>query len=91
MRTEPAAIIGGITAFVTALLGLLVAYGVDVSQQQQTAILGVTAVVAPLLASLVIRYNVYAPASVERIADQQYAAGTPPTEPQPGVPPPAEV
>ena len=29
--------------------------------------------------------------TVERIANQQYVAGTPPTEPQPDVPPPATV
>lgn len=91
LKTEPAQIIGYITAAATAIIALLVAYGFNIDQQQQAAILGVVAVVAPIVASLIIRFNVYAPATVERIANQQYIAGTPPTEPQPDVPPPANV
>lgn len=75
MKTEPAAIIGGITAFVTAVLALLVAYGVDISQTQQTAILGLVAVVAPLIAALAIRFKVWSPASVQEVKRDAYRAG----------------
>jgi hypothetical protein len=89
--TEPAQIVGYITSAATAVIALLVAFGMDITKEQTAAILGVVAVVAPIVAALVIRSKVYAPASVEKIAEEQYAAGVPPTEPQPDVPPPAAV
>lgn len=47
MKSEPAALTNGIIALVTAALALLVAFGVDVTQEQSAAILGfVAAVVA---------------------------------------------
>ncbi|MGI8403398.1 MAG: hypothetical protein ACR2OE_01275, partial [Thermomicrobiales bacterium] len=52
-------------------LALLVAYGVDVSQEQQTAILGFVSVIAPLVAALAIRGNVFSPVS----AAAEYHAG----------------
>ncbi|MGI8403804.1 MAG: hypothetical protein ACR2OE_03380 [Thermomicrobiales bacterium] len=71
LSKEPSAIIGTVVAIVTAILALLIAYGFDVSQQQQSAILGVTAVIAPLVAAIIIRGNVFSPAS----AAAQYRAG----------------
>lgn len=88
MQTEPSVIIGGITAFVTAAIGLLVAFGLDIDQQQQTAILGMTAVLAPAIASIIIRFRVFSPATTERLTDAAYAAGTPPTQPKPPLPDP---
>ena len=67
MKTEPAAIVGTVTAVVAAIIALLVAFGLDISQDKQVAILGVVTVVTPLIASLVIRGKVFAPATVERI------------------------
>lgn len=90
LQKEPSAIIGSIVAIVTAILALLVAYGFNVSQEQQAAILGVTAVVAPLVASLIIRFNVFSPATTDKIANQQYVAGLKDAA-QPPVPsPPAD-
>lgn len=91
MKTEPAQIIGWITAAAAAAIALLVAFGVELTEDQRTAILSAVAVIAPILAGLAIRFRVYSPATVEKIADTQYIAGTPPTEPQPDVPPPATV
>jgi hypothetical protein len=89
LQTEPARIISTITAAATALVALLVAFGVDMSEDQRTAILSAVAVAAPIVGGLVIRQNVYSPAAVEKVADRQYEAGKPPTEePQPEVPPP---
>ena len=68
MNREPVAIIGAVTAAATAILALVVAFGLDVSPDQQAAILGVVAVLAPLTATLVTRSWVYAPATVERLA-----------------------
>ena len=88
---EPSVLIGGITAFVTAAIGLLVAFGLDIDQQQQTAILGMTAVLAPAIAGIVIRFRVFSPSTVEKLSADAYAAGTPPTQPKPDVPsPPAD-
>lgn len=58
MKNEPAITIGSVTALVTALVGLLVAFGVPLSTEQQTAIIGLVAVAAPIVAALLIRRKV---------------------------------
>lgn len=88
LQTEPSVLIGGITSLATALIGVGVAFGFDIDQQQQTAILGLTAVIAPALASIIIRFQVFSPRTTDRLTDVAYAAGTPPTEPKPPVPSP---
>ncbi len=67
MNREPAAIIGTITAAVTAILALLVAFGLDIEPEQQAAILGVIAVIAPVVATLITRSAVFAPATVQEL------------------------
>lgn len=57
-QREPAAVAGTIVAVVTAGLALVVAFGVDLDETQTEAILGVAAVVAPILAALLIRPRV---------------------------------
>ena len=69
MRQEPAVLIGQVTALVAAVLVLLRVFGVPLSEEQQSAIRGLVAVLAPLVAGLLIRQHVYAPATVERLAD----------------------
>ncbi|GAB2951793.1 hypothetical protein GCM10027280_45230 [Micromonospora polyrhachis] len=64
---EPLVTVGTITAGVTALLALLVAFAVPISDTQQTAILGVVAVIAPLVVAAVGRRRVYSPATVNRL------------------------
>lgn len=91
LQTEPAQIIAYITSAVSAGIALFVAFGPDLTEDQTAAILGAAAVLAPIIAGLITRSRVYSPASVEKIADQQYVAGVPPTEAQPPVPPPAQV
>lgn len=66
--TEPLLSVGSITAGVTTLIALVVAFGLPLSGDQQTAILGVVAVVAPLVVSVVGRSRVWSPASVARVA-----------------------
>ncbi|MDQ3540044.1 MAG: hypothetical protein M3440_05095 [Chloroflexota bacterium] len=90
MNTEPARLIASITGGVAALIALLVAFGVDLTEDQKTAILGIVAIAAPIIAGLFIRQNVYSTNSVKTISADQYNAGVPPTEPQPDIPPPAE-
>ena len=69
LRTEPARLIGAVTALVTAGIALLVAFGVPLTDTQQVAILSVVAAAAPLLAALVIRERVYAPATVAEFTE----------------------
>jgi hypothetical protein len=68
MQTEPARIIGAVSAFLT----LLVAFGVSISDTQNSAILGFLESVLPFLAPVatlvtaeVTRRFVFAPASVQ--------------------------
>lgn len=75
MKTEPAITVASITAAVTAILALLVAYGFDVSDEQQQAILGIVAVLAPIIVGIVTRQNVWAPASVGTVKQDAYRAG----------------
>ncbi|MFV2087073.1 hypothetical protein [Micromonospora sp. LOL_021] len=65
--TEPLWSVGGVTAAVTALLGVVTAFGLPLTEAQQAAVLGLAAVVAPLIVALVGRARVYAPATVERL------------------------
>lgn len=57
-QREPAVIVGTITALVTAGVACAVAFGMDLTDDQQSAILGVAAVVAPLLAAIITRPKV---------------------------------
>ena len=75
MAKEPAGIVGTITSGVTAVLALLVAYGFDISQEQQVAILGVVSVIAPVIAAIVTRHNVYAPDTVQRAMNSAAQTG----------------
>lgn len=86
---EPLITVGTITAVISALLVFLQSMGVNIDDETQAAIRNLVAVLAPIVLALIARQFVYSPASVARIADQQYTAGVPPTQPQPDVPPPA--
>ena len=58
MKREPAITVGTVSAAVAAVLTLLVAFGLDITEEQQTAILGVVATIGPLVAGLLIRRRV---------------------------------
>ena len=58
MRKEPAITVGTVSAAVAAVLTLLVAFGIDVTEEQQTAILGVVAALGPIVTGLLIRRKV---------------------------------
>lgn len=82
-KTEPAAMVASITAAVTAVLALLVAYGFDISQEQQVAILGVAAVLAPVIAGIVTRSKVYSPATTQKLANEAAVTGDAQIQPPP--------
>lgn len=65
MKTEPLITVASITALVAAIVGLVVAFGVDLSDDQQTAILGFAAVAAPLVVGFVARRKVSPASKVE--------------------------
>lgn len=58
MTREPLVTAATITALVTALIGVLVAFGIDLTDDQQKAVLGLVAVVAPLAVALFSRSKV---------------------------------
>ena len=58
MKNEPLVTVGGVTAAVAALLSVLVAFGVPLSDGQQTALLGLVGVLAPIAVALVARSKV---------------------------------
>ena len=64
---QPLLTVGTITAAGTAVLALVAAFGLDLSDDQQAAVLGVLGVVAPFIVALWGRRKVYAPATVARL------------------------
>jgi ABC-type arginine/histidine transport system permease subunit len=69
MNTEPALTVTAITTLVAAVLGLLVAFGLDISQDQQTAILSVIGAAYAVGTPLLIRARVDSPATVDEKVD----------------------
>ncbi len=64
---EPLLTVGTIGSGVTAVLALLVAFAVPVTQAQQVAILGVFLFAAPFLVAIAGRSRVFAPATVAKL------------------------
>lgn len=64
MKNEPLVTLASITAGATALLALLVAFGIPITQEQQIAILGVVAVAAPFVVAFAGRGQVTPNANV---------------------------
>lgn len=77
MNREPAAIIGAISAAATAIIGLLVAFGFDLSDEQQKAILGAIGPVVVIIAltSAAIRSKVFAPKTVTELVTHRTTHG----------------
>jgi uncharacterized membrane protein len=68
LKTEPALVI----SIVAAVLSLLIAFGVRISDEQNTAIINFVTVIAPALitvvSGIIIRANVWSKNSVEKVA-----------------------
>ena len=71
MKNEPLVTLASITAGVTALLALLVAFGIPITQEQQVAILGVAAVAAPFVVAVAGRGRVTPNGSVVERVDSE--------------------
>lgn len=65
--TEPALSAGAVAAAIGAVLTLLMSFGVDLTESQTKAILGVVLIAGPVVVAAVIRARVYAPATVARL------------------------
>jgi hypothetical protein len=64
---EPALAVGAVTAAVGAILALLVAFGLDLTTEQTTAVLGAATFLAPLVSAWFTRSRVYSPQTVARL------------------------
>jgi hypothetical protein len=77
--TEPAMKVGGITSAVTAvtaIIGVLVAFGVGVTAEQSAALVAAVVALAaagPLVSGWFTRSRVYAPATVAKMLDANTA------------------
>lgn len=76
MNSEPTVTITAITTLVGAVFAALVAFGLDISADQQTAILSLIAAAWVVVTPIWIRSKVWAPDSVEDIVDKAHVAGT---------------
>jgi hypothetical protein len=65
--SEPALYVGAITAVVSAVIGLLVAFGLDLTEKQTGAILALTLAAAPMVSAVITRAKVYSPKTVAGI------------------------
>jgi len=65
--SEPLLTVGTITAAVTAILGVLTAWGVHLTDDQRSAILATLAVVAPIVVAVWGRRLVWAPRTVRLV------------------------
>ncbi len=72
---EPLLTVGTIGSGVTAVLALLVAFAVPLTQAQQVAILGVALFGAPFLVAAVGRSRVFSPATVRRMVQRTGGQG----------------
>ena len=77
MTREPAVIITTLTTFLTAAIGLGLAFGLDISQEQQDAMLKMLAAMATVIAVLgpVIRTFVFSPNSTQELVNKAEEAG----------------
>jgi hypothetical protein len=74
---EPAVIISTVTAFATAVIGALVAFGVDFTQEQRDAILTTLAAGFAVILVLgpIIRTFVFSPNTTQNLVNKAEEAG----------------
>ncbi len=64
---EPLVTVGAVTAAASAALALVAAFGLNLTEDQRAAILGVVGVAAPFVVAWIGRRRVYSPATVARL------------------------
>lgn len=80
-KTEPAALVGAITALVTAGLTVAVAFGLDLTKEQITALGVLAAAIVPLVQAIVTRATVVSPATADARVEAAVADATAPEVP----------
>jgi len=90
MKKEPLTIIGSIGAAIGAFIVLMQSFGIPITAEQLDAIQNFVMVAGPLVLMLIGRQFVWSPASAEKIKNEAYEAGLPPTEPNPEMPAPPD-
>lgn len=71
--TEPVLTAATVVTVVTALLAAAVAFGLPVTDDQQAALLGAVAVVAPVILAIIARNRAWAPATVRQTVQAEVA------------------
>lgn len=74
--TDPSGYYGSFVTLIGALLALLVAFGVDLTDTQTAAILGVATAAGPLVTAWLIRRRAWAPDTHRGALERAYEAGT---------------
>jgi argininosuccinate lyase len=77
MTKEPAVIISTLTAFLTAAIGFCLAFGLDISEEQQDAVIKMVAAMVTTIAVLgpVIRQFVFSPKTTQQLVNKAEEAG----------------
>lgn len=68
---EPLLSVGAVTSGATAVIALLVSFGLHLSHDQQAAIMAAIAVLVPLLTAIIGRGRVFSPATVRKMFGHQ--------------------
>lgn len=64
---EPAITAGSIVALVGAVIAVAIAFGAPITPEQKEAVLGLVAVVAPILVALLVRPHVTPQAKIDNV------------------------
>ncbi|WP_058234106.1 hypothetical protein [Devriesea agamarum] len=75
LRSEPVISAATITAIVAALIALLIAFGIPISEDQKVAILGLVAVIAPIIVMVARKYVTPNSKVLEHVSDGEVIAG----------------
>ncbi len=91
MAREPALTAGTLSAFVAALIALAIAFGLEITQEQQNAILGLIPILFGVIiaVSAIIRGLVFSPKTVQRLELEAYGEGMTNTPLSPAGSPPS--
>lgn len=74
---EPAIAVSTVTAFLTAILGMGAAFGLDLSEEQRTAVISVIAPTAAIIFLIgpVIRQTVFSPRTAQSLVNRAATSG----------------
>lgn len=73
--SEPALTWGGIVAAIAAALVVAKAFGLPLTEEQENAVLQFLTILGPIITAVIIRQSVFAPDTVQRIANESAVTG----------------